>query len=89
MWGVFSDYLEMKSSDIVAMTCANFSNATDPSNPASVYHGASSFTRCVWEVHLGHAVRFILCATRFYIFLWGRDPAEDRAGSVRRRLLGN
>ena len=57
MWGVFSQYLQMESSSIIAMTCANFTWATDPSNPASVYHGASSFTRCVWEVNLGHVVQ--------------------------------
>ena len=59
MWGVFSNYLNLQSSDIVAMTCANFTSATDPKNPASVYHGGSSFTRCVWEIHLGNAVRTI------------------------------
>ena len=59
MWGVFSNYLNMKSDNIVAMTGANFTYATDPSNPASVYHGASSFTRCVWEVNLGNAVQIM------------------------------
>ena len=57
MWGVFSRYLKIKGSNIIAMTGANFTSSTDPKNPASVYHGASSFTRCVWEVHLGNAVR--------------------------------
>ena len=56
MWGVFSDHLGLKSSDIVAMTTLNFTNATNPKNATSVYQGASSYTRCVWEVKIGNAV---------------------------------
>ena len=56
MWGVFSNYMNLQSSDIVAMTTANFTSATDPNNATSVYHGVSSFTRCVWEVQLGNVV---------------------------------
>eukprot|EP00291_Cryptomonas_curvata_P019850 CAMPEP_0172158522 /NCGR_PEP_ID=MMETSP1050-20130122/4420_1 /TAXON_ID=233186 /ORGANISM="Cryptomonas curvata, Strain CCAP979/52" /LENGTH=503 /DNA_ID=CAMNT_0012827925 /DNA_START=62 /DNA_END=1573 /DNA_ORIENTATION=+ len=54
MWGVFSNYLQLQSSDIAAMTTLNFTGATDPKNATSVYKGASSFTRCVWEVNLGN-----------------------------------
>jgi hypothetical protein len=56
MWGVFSDQLGLKSSDIVAMTTLNFTSATSPKNATSVYQGASSYTRCVWEVKVGNAV---------------------------------
>jgi hypothetical protein len=59
MWGVFSNYLNLQSSNIVAMTTANFTNATDPNNASSVYRGASSFTRCVWEVRLGNVVSIV------------------------------
>ena len=56
MWGVFSQYLELDGSEIIAMTPINFTFATDPNNPASVFKGSSSFTRCVWEVNLGNVV---------------------------------
>ncbi len=56
MWGVFTNYMNLTDSDIIAMTAANFTNETDPGNPESLYQGASSFTRCVWEVKLGNAV---------------------------------
>jgi hypothetical protein len=59
MWGVFSNYLNLQSSNIVAMTTANFTNATDPKSSSSVYRGASSFTRCVWEVRLGNVVSIV------------------------------
>ena len=49
----------LQSSNIVAMTTANFTNATDPNNASSVYRGASSFTRCVWEVRLGNVVSIV------------------------------
>jgi hypothetical protein len=57
MWGVFNSHLKMESSDIIAMTPLNFTNATDPKNPNSVYFGSSSFTRCVWEIRQGNVVR--------------------------------
>ena len=56
MWGVFSNYLNVQNSNIVAMTTINFTGATNPKNATSVYKGASSFTRCVWEVNLGNVV---------------------------------
>ena len=56
MWGIFSNYLQLQSSDIAAMTTLNFTGATDPKNATSVYKGSSSFTRCVWEVNLGNIV---------------------------------
>jgi hypothetical protein len=56
MWGIFSNYLQLQSSDITAMTTLNFTGATDPKNATSVYKGSSSFTRCVWEVNLGNVV---------------------------------
>jgi hypothetical protein len=56
MWGVFSNQLGLKSDDIVAMTTLNFTGATSPKNKTSVYQGASSYTRCVWEVKIGNAV---------------------------------
>ncbi len=56
MWGVFSDYLQLDGSNIIAMTPINFTDATNPKNPASVYKGSSSFTRCVWEVQRGNVV---------------------------------
>jgi hypothetical protein len=64
MWGVFTDYMGLSGSDIIAMTTANFSADTDPENEKSVYKGFSSYTRCVWEVRLGNAVseEFILHA---------------------------
>ncbi len=58
MWGVFTNYMGLHSDDIVAMTTLNFTSATDPKNASSVYKGSSPFTRCVWEVRLGNAVRF-------------------------------
>ncbi len=77
MWGVFSNYMNLKSSDIVAMTTLNFTSATNPKNATSVYKGSSSFTRCVWEVHLGNAVSFLrldcqLCA--FCCREWQIEP---------------
>jgi hypothetical protein len=59
MRGVFMDYMGLETSDIVAMTTANFSMDTNPQNVTSVYKGSSSFTRCVWEVRLGHVVSVI------------------------------
>ncbi len=59
MWGVFTNYMGLAGSDIIAMTTANFTGATDPNNGTSVYKGSSSFTRCVWEVRLGHVVSVI------------------------------
>jgi hypothetical protein len=56
MWKVFSDHLDLDGSNIIAMTTINFTYATNPKNPASVYKGSSSFTRCVWEVRLGNVV---------------------------------
>ncbi len=56
MWGVFTNYMNLSDSDIIAMTAANFSYETDPRNPEAVYQGASIYTRCVWEVKLGNAV---------------------------------
>jgi hypothetical protein len=57
MWGVFSERLGLTSNDIVAMTTLNFTGATSPKNATSVYSGGSSYTRCVWEVKIGNAVR--------------------------------
>ncbi len=59
MWGVFTEYMGLAGSDIIAMTTANFSMDTNPLNETSVYKGSSSYTRCVWEVHLGHIVSTI------------------------------
>ncbi len=56
MWGVFTNYLQLDPSEIVAMTTLNFTGATNPKNETSVYKGASSYTRCVWEVKIGNAV---------------------------------
>jgi hypothetical protein len=59
-WGILSNQqyqLALGSADIAAMTTLNFSAATDPRNASSAYRGSSSFTRCVWEVHLGNIVR--------------------------------
>jgi len=35
--------------DVIALTRANFT-----AESRAVYKGSSSFTRCVWEVKLGH-----------------------------------
>lgn len=59
MWGVFTAYMGLEENDIIAMTTANFSIHTDPENETSVYKGSSSYTRCVWEVRLGHAVSVV------------------------------
>ncbi len=56
MWGVFTNYMDLESSDIIAMTSVNFTGATNPKNSSSVYNGSSSFTRCVWEINLGNVV---------------------------------
>ena len=56
MWRVLRIHLGLKNQDIQAMTSINFTGATDPKNATSVYKGPSSFTRCVWEVHLGNVV---------------------------------
>lgn len=68
MWGVFTKYMDLQSGDILAMTTINFTSATDPQNASSVYHGASSFTRCVWEVHLGNAVAIFYISLFDYMF---------------------
>ena len=60
MWGVLSNYLNLESKDILAMTTLNFTSATDPKNKTSVYAGSSSFTRCVWEIRLGNVVSVIV-----------------------------
>ena len=54
MWDVLQSL--SLDQDIIACTQANFSSATDPKNATSLYHGASAFTRCVWEVKLGNMV---------------------------------
>jgi hypothetical protein len=71
MWGVFSNYMNLTNDDIIAMTPANFSSKTDPKNPVSVYKGASTFTRCVWEIYLGNAV-----SGKAFILTGGRDRFE-------------
>eukprot|EP00291_Cryptomonas_curvata_P018852 CAMPEP_0172168344 /NCGR_PEP_ID=MMETSP1050-20130122/10082_1 /TAXON_ID=233186 /ORGANISM="Cryptomonas curvata, Strain CCAP979/52" /LENGTH=445 /DNA_ID=CAMNT_0012839249 /DNA_START=284 /DNA_END=1621 /DNA_ORIENTATION=+ len=46
----------LQDEHIEAMTQLNFSGATDPHNRSGVFFGGvSAFTRCVWEVQLGHA----------------------------------
>jgi hypothetical protein len=66
MWGVFTEHLLLDGSNIIAMTPINFTYATNPKNPASVYKGSSSFTRCVWEVQLGNIVSKITNRTALY-----------------------
>ena len=84
MWGVLSNYLNLRSTDILAMTTINFTSATDPKNPNSVYHGASSFTRCVWEIRLGNVVseNNILIYLEVDFFLIARNQLT--AGPLRR-----
>ena len=96
MWGVFSQYLQIPPSKIIAMTGANFSGDTNPKNASSVYKGASSFTRCVWEVRLGHAVTLLSPALCRGFAGFPAIDAEDRArarrgaaGYLRRRFLGD
>ena len=43
------EILSNLGADVVALTRANFT-----AESKAVYKGASSFTRCVWEVKLGH-----------------------------------
>jgi hypothetical protein len=64
MWGVFTNYLQLDPSEIVAMTTLNFTGATNPKNATSVYKGLSSYTRCVWEVKVGNAVSTFTAPTR-------------------------
>ncbi len=60
MWGVFTNYLGLEEGDIIAMTSANFSMATNPQNTTSVYKGFSTITRCVWEIYLGNVVSLLI-----------------------------
>ena len=62
MNGVFFDYLQLQEDDIIALTTLNFTGSTDPNNATSVYLGASAWTRCCWELHLGHLVK--LCQSQ-------------------------
>jgi hypothetical protein len=39
MWGVFTNYMGLTGSDIIAMTTANFFMDTNPAKKTSVYKG--------------------------------------------------
>ena len=79
MHGVIFGYLGLTDNDIIALTAANFSTSTDPKNSSSVYKGLSAYTRCCWEIKIGHVVSSVIYyhhrspfkyGTKFFLSLW-------------------
>jgi hypothetical protein len=89
MWGVFTNYLGLEEGDIIAMTSANFSMATNPQNITSVYKGFSTITRCVWEIYLGNVVSLLIVLKTHPSIDSMIDLVVWTSGFVRRRRVGD